>query len=203
MRSISLKLLLGFIIVSLIGTAIFFGVARWNSNREIQDFLSDQDQAEIVERAAEYYLENGSWEGFGKDWVSPPPATVPGGNKPGPFSPFTLVDLNQQVVFGRGGRQDGQRKGEIIPDEELENALEITSDGELIGWLLFTPIDWREAKPDHEIFKSMDSLLIYSAVGSVVVAVVLGVILSRTLSRPFRSFLPPPSKPPPETFPTR
>jgi signal transduction histidine kinase len=186
MKSISLKLLLGFIIVSLIGTAIFFGVARWNSNREIQNFLSNQDQAEIVERAAAYYLENGSWDGFGRDWASPPPAAAPGENGPGPFSPFTLVDLNQQVVFGRGGRQDGQKTGEIIPDEELENALKITSDGELIGWLLFTPIDWRETKPDHTIFQSMDRLLFYSALGSVVVAAVLGIILSRTLSRPLQ-----------------
>ena len=73
MRSISLKLMLGFLIVSLFGTAIFFGVASWNSNREIQNFLSDQDQAEIIEKTAAYYLEHGNWEGFGMQWPSPPP----------------------------------------------------------------------------------------------------------------------------------
>jgi signal transduction histidine kinase len=185
MRSISIKLLLAFITVSLAGAAIFFTVARWNSNKQIQDFLSNQDQAEIIENAAAYYLEHGTWEGFGKNWPSPPPEEFPGGNRAGPFTPFTLVDLNRQVIFGRGGGP-GHQQGELIPEAELKNALEITSDGEQIGWLLFTPVNWRESGPGHTLFKSMDTLLIYSALGSAVVAVVLGIILSRTLSRPLQ-----------------
>ena len=202
MRSISMKLLLAFIIVSLAGTLIFFAVARWNSNKQIQDFLSMQDRAEIIERAATYYQENGSWEGFGKDWGTPPPEMT-GGNKPGPFSPFTLVDLNRQVIFGRGAPPEGYQKGETVSDEELKNALEITSEGELIGWLLFTPVDWREPGLEHSIFRRMDSLLIYSAVGSAVVAVVLGIVLSRTLSVRFRSFQLQPRRLPREISPRR
>jgi signal transduction histidine kinase len=186
MRSISMKLMLAFIIVSLSGATIFFFVARWNSNNEIRDFLSDQDQAQIIERTAAYYLEQGTWEGFGKDWRSQPSPPPPDENKTEPFSPFTLVDINRQVVFGRGGHPKGYQEGDLISEKELENALEITTDGELIGWLLFTPINWRESGPEHAIFRRMDNLLIYSALGSIVVALVLGLLLSRRLSRPLQ-----------------
>ncbi|MBN2043385.1 MAG: HAMP domain-containing protein [Anaerolineales bacterium] len=186
MRSISMKLLLAFSTVSLAGAVIFFTVARWNSNREIQDFLSNQDQTDILDRAASYYLENGSWEGFSQDWLNPSPFNPPGSFRPEPFSPFILVDINQRVVFGRGGRPDGYQPGDLIPKEELENALEISADDELIGWIVFPPIDWRESGPNHAIFQSMNRLLILSALGSAVVAVVLGIVLSRTLSRPLQ-----------------
>jgi len=185
-KSISMKLLLAFLVVSLTGASIFFMVARWNSNREIQNFLSEQDQTEIVERAADYYLEHGSWDGFGKDWASIPPGSVPTGGRPGPYSPFTLVNINKQVVLGRGGHNNEEQKGKLVSDEDLEDALKITSEGELIGWLLITPINWREAAPGNPIFKSMDRLLLYSALGSIVVALVLGLVLSRTLSRPLQ-----------------
>ena len=108
------------------------------------------------------------------------PRSVPTGGKPGPYSPFTLVNINKQVVLGRGGHNSEEQKGELVSDEDLEDALEITSEGELIGWLLITPIDWREPAPGNPIFKSMDRLLIYSALGSIVVALVLGFVLSRT-----------------------
>ncbi len=186
MRSIFIKLLLAFAIVSLTGAAIFFGVARWNSSKEIRNFISVQDQAQIVERTSAYYLEHGTWDGFGNNWASPKQDLSPGESGPGPFSPFTLVDINSQVVFGRGSHPEGFQPGDLINEEELTDALEITDDGELIGWVLFPPIDWRETAPNQSIFRSMDRLLIYSALGSAIVAVILGVILSRTLPRPLQ-----------------
>jgi signal transduction histidine kinase len=186
MRSISMKLLLAFIIVSLVGVVIFFLVARWNTNIEIQDFLSEQDQTEVVERAAEYYRENNSWDGFNESWPTPPVDNTLGHSRPGMSTPFILIDTNQQVVFGRGEKADQFNQGDFVSSEDLENALEINSDGEIIGWLLFTKIDWRKSAPEPPIFRSMDALLIYSALGSLVVALILGLLFSNRLSRPLK-----------------
>jgi hypothetical protein len=83
----------------------------------------------------------------------------------GPFSPFILVDADQKVVFSRGGHSDQYNQGDFVPSKDLENAVEINSEGETIGWLLVTRINWREFASGHTIFRSMDMLLIYQNCG--------------------------------------
>lgn len=184
MRSISWKLMLAFVVISLAGTGIFFAVARYNSNREIQDLLIDQDQSLILEELAAYYDENGSWDGLSESWRESPGEEGPVG-RPGQFSPFMVVNADKELVTGRRGGPGDHQKGDLIPDEELRTAQEIVLDGEVIGWLVFQP-----PAPDfvkqHPIFQRMDILLLYSALGSILLALVLGLLFSRSLSRPLQ-----------------
>ncbi len=178
-----MKLLLSFTIVSLVGASIFFVVARWNSQTKIQEYLSERMWAQIVDQATEYYLKNGSWEGFEEYWPARELNYPSDESLPPPFSPFTLFDKNQQVVF-TNERQWHNNPGDILSSQSLENAIEINLKGEVIGWLLFNNIYWHEVRPRPTIFRSMDTLLIFSALGSLVVAIILGLILSRRLSMP-------------------
>ena len=184
MRSISWKLMLAFVVISLAGTGIFFVIARYNSSREIQDLLIDQDQSIILEELADYYAENGSWDGLGDGWREGQSGEGPSG-RPEFFSPFMVVNLDKEMVSGRRGGPGEYKKGDLIPDEELQSAQEITLDGEIIGWLVFQPPGPDVAK-EHPIFQRLDTLLLYSALGSILLALVLGLLFSRSLSRPLQ-----------------
>ena len=64
MRSIAMKLMLAFLVVSLAGTGIFFAAARYNSGNGIR--LLEQDLARLLEELADYFDGHRSWEGLGE-----------------------------------------------------------------------------------------------------------------------------------------
>ena len=181
MRSISWKLLLAFFLVSVSGTILFFFIARSSSNQQIRDFLSDQDQTQIITLLEAHYSENQSWENIRLVWQQWQPANRPEGRG----RPFLVVDADGRIVLGLPGPGEFQT-GNQVSNKDLENAIPIILDDELAGYLFFPPGDPREYFGSHPVLTSIDLLLIYSALGSLVLALVLGLVLSRTLSRPLQ-----------------
>ena len=181
MRSISWKLLLAFFIVSVSGTILFFFIARSSSNQQIRDFLSDQDQTQIITLLEAHYSENQSWDNIRLVWQQWQPANRPEGRG----RPFMLVDADGKIILGLPGPGEFQT-GNLVGSKELENAVPIILDGELVGYLFFPPGDPKEYFGSHPVLTSIDLLLIYSALGALILALVLGLVLSRTLSRPLQ-----------------
>jgi two-component system sensor histidine kinase BaeS len=181
MRSISWKLLLAFVLVSVSGTVLFFVIARNYSNQEIQNFLFDQDQTQIITVLETHYAEFQSWENIRVFWQQWQPINRPEGRG----SPFALIDANGVVVLGFPG--PGELKtGNQLSQEDLERAIPIELEGEIIGYLFFLPENPREYFDEHPVLNRINELLIFSAFGSVVLALVLGLVLSRTMSRPLK-----------------
>jgi len=181
MRSISGKLLLAFFLVSVSGTILFFFIARSSSNQEIRDFLSDQDQTQIITLLEAHYSENQSWENIRLVWQQWQPANRPQGRG----RPFLVLDAGGRIVLGLPGPGELQT-GNLVSSKDLENAIPIILDDELAGYLFFPPGDPREYFGSHPVLNRIDLLLIYSALGALVLALVLGLVLSRTLSRPLQ-----------------
>jgi signal transduction histidine kinase len=181
MRSISWKLLLAFFLVSMSGTLLFFFIARNYSNQEIQNFLFDQDQNQIVSMLEDHYSEYQSWDNFRLEWQKWQPAHRPEGRG----SPFALIDVDGMVVLGFPG--PGELKtGNRISEGDLENAEPIMLEDEVVGYLLSPPSNPREYFSEHPVLNRINELLIFSALGSIFLALVLALLLSRTLSRPLQ-----------------
>lgn len=181
MRSISWKLLLAFFLVSMSGTVLFFFIARSYSNQEIQNFLFDQDQSQIISLLEVHYNEYQSWENIRLVWQQWQPINRPEGRG----SPFALIDSDGIVVLGIPG--PGEFKvGNRIGEKTLTRALPITIDDTVVGYLFFLPDDPREFFREHPVLNKVNQSLVFSAGGSIVLALVLALVLSRTLSRPLQ-----------------
>lgn len=184
MRSISWKLLLAFVVVSLGGTALFFVVARQYSNQEIRDYLLVQDQSRVVDWLVGQYEATGSWDTVDKNW--PQTQFIPQDDTPDkPPTPFILVDAEMIVIKGSFG-DDRFQVGSIVSEEDLDSAEAIVSNGEIIGWLLIPEPGKPRSLWAHPVLDRMDDLLLISAGGAMLLALVLGLVLSRSLSRPLR-----------------
>jgi two-component system sensor histidine kinase BaeS len=181
MRSITLKMVLAFLGIALVSIVLIVLLARWNTGAEFSRFVVDRRGSELVERFAEYYRTNGTWEGIEVITVLNDNLPKPENNPP-PQAFFTLADENGQVVFAG----PGFRRNEQISPRKLERGLPIEVDGERVGTLVMGGIPVERNPREEEFLRRTNLMLVYSAVGASVVALLLGILLSRTLTRPIR-----------------
>lgn len=180
MRSITTKLILAFLLVSLISISTIVVLTRFSTRREFDKFVSNQYEAELVENLEEYYQNNQSWDGVN---------LVPIGRMPNQFGPagqpaanFCVTDLDGFVVRG----SFSHNMGDIIPTETLEDATSIRADEKTVGYLLIErPPDRRDPMQD-EFSKRVDFSLLVTGIGTVIMAFLFGTVISRTITKPIR-----------------
>lgn len=194
LRSLTLKLVLAFLIVSLTGAALSAAFTRWATAREFDRLVLDKAEADFIAELTAYYRGHGSWAGVAEDITSrrPPanqdmlrnnarPQTGPDSQPTLPFG-FMLIDQNRAVVIPAGD----YGIDEIVPAGELSRETPIEIDGQVVGAALSTgkPIglDPKEAR----YIARTDQALLLAAVISTLAALILGVVLARTLAHPLR-----------------
>jgi two-component system sensor histidine kinase BaeS len=178
---LSLKLLVAFLIVGLIGVGFVAFFASRTTESEFGRFIFDQYQASFVDRLEEYYSLHNGWGGI--DPRLPFPGEIPfarerpGGRwRAGP----TLIDSNGVVLVGGPGFRPGQRVGEAT----LRAATPIQVDEQTVGWLI-APREQFQRSPAETLFLDrMNRTLAIGAAGAAVVSLILGALLARTLTRP-------------------
>jgi len=181
MRSITLKMILAFLGIALVSIVLIVVLARWNTGTEFSRFVVDRRGEDLVQNLADYYRTKGSWEGVDKTILS---ETVPQGPEGGPPREpfFTLVDQNGLVIFAG----PGYHPGEQVRPHELERGISIDVDGETVGTLVMGRVPFERNPREEEFIQRTTLMLVYSAVGTSLIALLLGIFLSRTLTRPIR-----------------
>lgn len=185
MRTITFKLVLGFLVVGLISIALMLVLARWNTNQEFSRFVTDRAQTDMVETLTGFYQSNGSWENV--EALFPPqsenPPDMDSKHDDHPVPPFTLADTNGVVVLAR----DRFAVGEQVPAADLDLGIELTVDDQSVGILLMSSrLPFSSDPRAQEFVQRNTQLLIYSSLGATLVAFLLGIFISRTLTRPIR-----------------
>lgn len=181
MRSLSLKLILAFLVVSLTGIAIFgFFTARSTSDAFGQ-FVLNQYQESVMEQLVTHYRSHSSWEGLELTLQSPDPFK-PSGQSPqfrGIRSFILTTSSGEIVIPGMGFREGGK-----LPRAELNRSIPVEVDGEVVGFLLMQSGPFREGRPEAAFINQVYRVLMLSAGIAVAVALLLGIFLARTLTRP-------------------
>jgi two-component system sensor histidine kinase BaeS len=180
MRSITSKLILAFLLVSLISITTMVVLTRFSTRREFDKFVSNQYEAELVENLEAYYQNNKSWDGV--DLVSI-------GRMPNQFGPagqpsanFCVTDLDGVVVRGSFSHEIG----DLVSAETLENAISIKADETTVGYLLIErPPDRRDPMQD-EFSKRIDFSLLATGIGTIIIAFLFGSVISQTITKPIR-----------------
>jgi signal transduction histidine kinase len=184
MRSVTVKLILSFLVVSLASVSLIAFLARRNTQQEFSNFVFDRNSSEMVSVLSEYYRVLDTWEG-----VTPAifmdnfnPAFYPGGRRP---PKFTLVDANGKILVEGPGRN----LGETVPMVELALGQPILVDNVIVGTLLVGK-DTFQVNPMEEHFIQRTGFLgLISAIGAAVLALILGILLAYSITRPIHELI--------------
>ncbi len=181
--SITFKLVIGFLAIGLISIAIITLLTRWNTANEFARFVTDRTQANFVASLSNYYRAHGSWDGI--EGLFPPGGM--GQNQFGPPTPpFTLINDSGMVLLSRDSRY---RIGNQVSSADLSHGIPVTVNGQkvavvIIGHGMRPPLEGDTRA--SEFIRRNNLLLLYSALGAVLVALIAAIPLSHTLTRPIR-----------------
>ena len=180
MRTLTSKLILAFLAVSLISIGVIIASTRFSTNREFDKFLSNQFKTELAEELARYYETNKTWDNIGQADLGL--TTTQFGPQEGWPSNFNVTDANGIVVMESFAHKIGDTVGADI----LEKSTVIHVNEETVGYLLIEkPPDKRDPMGD-EFIKRLDLSLFLIAIYTLILAFIFGAILSRTITRPIR-----------------
>ena len=181
MRSITVKLLLAFLAISMLSVILIVLSARYITDREFRSYLFDQNRISIITGLADFYSKNGTWNGVENATLipkqAPPPRLAAGSER---F--FTLVDNTDRVVLAGPGDQ----VGEVLPLTEIKNGNAIKVNGKTVGTMLTRQPSINVNPAETAFLNRVKQIYTLSAIGVIGVGLLLAFLLSRTLTRPIR-----------------
>jgi signal transduction histidine kinase len=181
MRSITVKLLLAFLVISMLSVVLIVLSARWVTEREFRSYLFTQNRNAIITALTDYYSKNGTWDG-----VENTPLIL-GQSSTGRFVAgsgrfFSLVDAGNRVVLASSGDQ----VGELLPQSALQKGTPIKINGVIVGTMLARQPTIRVNLAETAFLDRVKQIYTLSAIGVIAVGLLLAFLLSRTLTRPIR-----------------
>ncbi|MFT3893138.1 MAG: HAMP domain-containing protein [Anaerolineales bacterium] len=178
-RSITFKLIIGFLSIGIVSAAVLFLTARWSARQEFIDYISDENETSTITQLTEYYLVNGSWVQVGTIFVQQPQQQNYDHRPP---LPFALANTDGTVVFSNGKYKPGDK----LSESDLKSGVPIKEHGQTIGIYVPLRIPFQGRPRELEFIERINMTLLYGALIGAVLALVLGIIISRTLTRPIR-----------------
>jgi two-component system, OmpR family, sensor histidine kinase BaeS len=185
MRSLSLKLSIAFLAVSLAGVGLVAVFIWGTTSREFNQFLFDRGQSEFAAAATTYYETNNSWNGIVDGLTQQrllPPDKPQDGHVPHPPQPFALVDQNGIVMVGGGPFN----LGDTVPADVINKGVAITVNGQHVGTVISTGNQPGRDSISARFLGRINDALMVAALGASALALLLGIFLARTLTRPLR-----------------
>ena len=195
--SITAKLILAFLAVSVTVVGLASGITYWLTVREFKQLVFNQSRDQFVSDVGLYYQMNGNWEGV-LDYVNlRNTSPQPGGPGPGPSQPvvsptvgqnqaasitFLLVDSNGKVLVPAGQ----YKVGELVPSTKLAQGTAVDVSGKQVGTVLVIGNPPPLGGLELQYLNRTNQALLYAALGAALVALGLGTILARTLTHPLR-----------------
>jgi two-component system, OmpR family, sensor histidine kinase BaeS len=199
--SLTFKLVMGFLFITITGAALAGIFARWATIREFNELILEQGRTNFVEEVTAFYTINDSWNGVlqylrsgdalpGQQPILQQPLQQP------PMQPgnqgkdahdlplaHVLVNRNGRVLTPIGR----YRVGEYIPADVLSEGTPIEIDGQTVGTVITSGNPPTLGIREQNYLDRTNQILLLSALAAAVVALILGLVLARTLTRPLRA----------------
>ncbi len=188
-RSLTIKLVLAFLLTSVAGVVLASLFIRQFVSREFNDYVVEQQRTNFVATVSSYYEANGSWNGLNQ-WLHNAFANRQNGPPPNadfpprgvPFVRFSLVDPSGVAVTPFSNYTIGQHVSQAI----VAQGTPITIDGRTVGIVISPAPDVFRNAPEARYLARTDQALLIAAAVMIGVALVLGVLLARLITRPVR-----------------
>jgi len=189
MRSLTLKLIVAFLAVSLAATGLLALLAGRTTASAFDTYIVEEAQVNLVVELARYYEQTGSWAGVEDDVLPAMPGPGPrrGGQGRGAMrgpamAGLALADAGGQIVVPGAGFSRAVQ----VPPEQLAEGVPVEVNGELVGTVLGRPQSPGLTPVEEAFLGRVNRALLIAAGGAAVMALLLGVLLARTLTRPLR-----------------
>ena len=180
MRSITLKLTLGFLIVSLAEAVLVALFARQSTEREFDQFMQERALNIFMSSTANYYQSNYSWENA-TQWF--------GGFRTSQDSsrsrrrrrlPFALADQTGHVVIPAGSHQ----VGDLVPASILQQGTPLMVEDQAVGTVIRSDENPSLSRRELRYLDRTYRVLLYALVGALAISLLLGWFFARTYTRP-------------------
>ncbi len=193
-RSITLRLILAFLLVGITVVALASGITYWLTVREFRQLTYDQARDRFAADMTYYYESNGSWNGVlaysqQRNAIhtpfNPGPDQPPGpGGQPQPQRPsYALADQTGKVLIPAGDYQVGA----TVAASALSQGTAVTVNNARVGTVLAAGSPPPLGGLEERYLTNTNLGLLYAALGASVVALILGIVLARALTRPIRA----------------
>lgn len=180
-RSLTLKLVISFLAVSLVGIGLVALLADRIVNIEFSDFVQQQQRQQLARELANYYELHDGWQGV-ETAVFPSELAAGITTADSNSRPLALIAPNGRVIRSGGGHDWGRR----VPPRLLAEGLPIMINGQQVGILVGQHHHRQTALTLDSLMQRISRTLLWAAIGSTLIALLLGTILARTLVRPLR-----------------
>ncbi len=185
MKSLSLKLTLAFLLVSLT-VAGLAAVFTWQATaREFETFVVDRIRDDFTEKVMSYYEEKGSLQGITPNLfprpIQPQQPNNPNQPKRAPII-FALADPKGLILVPAGE----YRPREIVDTEILAKGSLVEVDGSIIGIALQTGNAPELDPVEQRYLERTNQALLLATGAATIIALIFGALLARTMTRPLR-----------------
>lgn len=191
-HSLSIKLTLAVLAVSLTGAILVALVAGRTTTMALRNFALEQGRENFITDVTIYYQLNGSWAGVQEMLrrKAQAPLRSPEPNRPGqppppppqPLPPHALVDEQGHIIVPAPPYRPGQQ----IPPEIVAAGTPIEVDGRVVGTVLTSPDAFFRSAQEAFYLNRVYRGLGWGTIGAALAALLLGMVLVRTLIRPLR-----------------
>ena len=192
MRSLSVKITLVLVVVSIIGALFTSFYIQNRTQKAFDNFIRDQDQQVLVEALTEYYSANGSWEDAHIPFQQVYPFTQHNnqaggqqGNQPNNNVPFILTSPSGEIIDTNPG-PGGPKPGATVPLDEVEKGISLEVEGEIVGWLTPAQLQGARNNPQKDFLNTVQQGLVISSIVTLLIALTLGGLLIQSFTRPIR-----------------
>ena len=199
MRSLSVRLILAFLGITLLGAALVAVFAAYTTTSVLRGYAQEESLLNFKADVQTYYQEHGSWDGVSKmlddkaqaagfpppprgarlDEGRPPPP--PRDGRPPPPPRHILADQNGIVLVG----SPPYRRGDKLLPIDLEGGMPVEVDGQIVGTVLAS--DNPVPTVTERIYLERLILgVIFAVIIGTIVALLTGIALVRKLVRPLK-----------------
>ncbi|UCD99070.1 MAG: HAMP domain-containing protein [Chloroflexota bacterium] len=177
MRSLTVKLVLAFALVSLVGIALVVVMTARFTGNQFREFFENQNRESLIAELEDYYQQNGTWQGIERlanevifnqryNWG------------------YVILDTRDRVIL----HSPLAVRLPNLPWRVLrsEDGVPLIVDGKVVGtyFSLETRFDLRPPLPTQ--LTRFYNTLVIASIGAVLVSVFLGILLARSLTRTLR-----------------
>lgn len=199
-NSLTIKLMLAFLAVSLIGVALVAVFSRLITEREFDRFRQEQAQTDFIAQITAYYQNHGSWQGLDQalpqQQQQPAPGAPAQGGQPGGVPPmppqqpngamppprFALANQYNQIALPDGP----YHLGDHVPPEILAQGIPVELDGQRVGTVLVNNTAPSRNPLEEQYLARTTQTVLIAALAATVIALAVGIFLARTLTRSLR-----------------
>ena len=177
MRSLTLKLVLAFTLVSLVGILLVAAMAARFSGNQFREVFEGQNRQALITDLGNYYRQNGRWRGIERL------ANNPGFSQRYAWG-FVVVDPQGMVVLRHPSGPQFSRL--FSQDVQVGEGVPIIVDDNQVGTYHYLGLRFDPRLPLTAQITRLYRSLILASLGAVLASVILGVFIARSLTRPIK-----------------